>query len=326
MLLVQSTSVRTALALLLVLLLGIVDLATGIEIGFSIFYLLPIYLISWHGGLWPGLLVAMASAAAWLTADLLGGHLYASPLIPFWNTLVRLFIFLLTAYLLARIKTIEFRRRGLERIFFHDVLNLAGAIRGYSELLQENTIDREQAAAAILAGTERIIEEIETQKTVSAAINRDLEVEPVSLQSRAFLEQIVALYRQHEVARERELTVDPKAEEVLFESDPPLLGRILGNMIKNALEATPPGGKVSAGCRRKDGQVEFWVHNPGHIPPAEQQKVFKPSFSTKSATRGLGTYSMQLLSVYLRGRVSFSSSSGQGTVFRARYPRKWRHS
>ena len=67
--------------------------------------------------------------------------------------------------------------------------------------------------------------------------------------------------------------------------------------------------------------VEFSVHNPNPMPRNVQLQVFQRSFSTKGSGRGLGTYSMKLLSErYLGGRVSFESNEESGTVFRARYP------
>ena len=52
-----------------------------------------------------------------------------------------------------------------------------------------------------------------------------------------------------------------------------------------------------------------------------QLQVFQRSFSTKGTDRGLGTYSMKLLSErYLHGSVSFTSTPEEGTIFRARYP------
>ncbi|MBE2197330.1 MAG: hypothetical protein IAE79_01890 [Anaerolinea sp.] len=65
----------------------------------------------------------------------------------------------------------------------------------------------------------------------------------------------------------------------------------------------------------------FWVHNPAVMSPTVQLQIFKRSFSTKAHDRGLGTYSIKLLSErYLGGAISFTSSAGEGTVFTAVYP------
>ncbi|HBF36061.1 MAG TPA: hypothetical protein DDW50_01930 [Firmicutes bacterium] len=69
-------------------------------------------------------------------------------------------------------------------------------------------------------------------------------------------------------------------EPVVFQSDFTLLKRILGNMLKNALEATGKRGRVFLGCRafRPEADattsnefIEFWVRNRGVIPEPMQK-------------------------------------------------------
>lgn len=110
-------------------------------------------------------------------------------------------------------------------------------------------------------------------------------------------------------------------DEALW-TDPQLLLRILGNMVKNALEGTAPGQTVRLSCARRDGNVVFTVHNPGVMPPEVQLQMFQRSFSTKSqAGRGIGTYSMKLLGErYLGGTVDFTSRAPDGTTFTLTLP------
>ena len=91
-------------------------------------------------------------------------------------------------------------------------------------------------------------------------------------------------------------------------------------MIKNALEASLPAKTVTVSCRCAGDRVQFAVHNPGVMPREAQLQVFQRSFSTKGRGRGLGTYSMRLLSEYLRGEVAFTSTKEEGTTFIASYP------
>ncbi len=108
---------------------------------------------------------------------------------------------------------------------------------------------------------------------------------------------------------------------VIFENDFTLLGRVLGNLVKNALEASTPGQTVTLLCLQEDDRVAFHVHNVTVIPRHVQQQLFQRSFSTKGNGRGLGTYSIKLLSErYLKGEVSFTSSPSHGTTFTVRFP------
>lgn len=216
----------------------------------------------------------------------------------------------------------EKRRRVLEHIFFHDLLNVAGGMHGFAALLKDATpAEMGTITDAITRLSARLIEEINAQRELSVAENNELLIHPTEANSRTFLLDILTLYRHHETANARGLELDPQTSTVTFTSDLTLLGRVIGNMVKNALEATAPGETVTLGCNQRGEAIEFWVHNPGYIPRRVQLQVFQRSFSTKGLGRGLGTYSIKLLGErYLKGKVSFTSSPEMGTIFQASFP------
>ncbi len=115
--------------------------------------------------------------------------------------------------------------------------------------------------------------------------------------------------------------IDDTSIDIIFVSDKTLLSRVLGNMIKNALEASHPDAKVLVGCKIENENICFWVHNLQFIPLDHQLQIFNRSFSTKGEGRGIGTYSMKLLTEkYLKGKISFSSTIEKGTIFSATLP------
>jgi signal transduction histidine kinase len=310
-----------AMGLVLVLLLGVVDFLTGAELSTSILYLFPIVLATWLTGRRGGILISLASALVWWVADVESRVLYSHPAIPYWNAVVRLVIFLLTTILFSELRVAQERRRNLENIFFHDVLNVIGSIRGAAELLLEHDpADKRELCGLILEAADQTIDEINAQKIMSEMENHELRTEFTPLNARSLLEQVIERYRHHKTCRQRLVELAPGSEDVLFVSDPALLSRVLGNMLKNALEAVKPGEKVTAGCAAARGGVEFWVRNPGIIPAEVRPDIFRRAASTKGQGRGLGTYSIRVLSDHLKGTVSFSSSQGEGTTFRAWYP------
>jgi nitrogen-specific signal transduction histidine kinase len=216
----------------------------------------------------------------------------------------------------------EKRRQALEHIFFHDILNTAGTLRLAAELIPGANADSLRDLIEIIpTASARLIQEIETQRGLLAAENDELTVHPARLRSAAFLQQMVQTYASHPAAQGRGLRVAPDAPDIEFVSDSTLLGRVLGNMIKNALEASEPGQTVTVGCQVTGTNIQFWVHNPTLMDEKVQYQIFHRSFSTKGRGRGLGTYSMQLLSErYLQGQVSFTSSPESGTIFVGKYP------
>jgi len=216
----------------------------------------------------------------------------------------------------------EKRRRALERIFFHDILNTVGGVQGFAEMLREAGAEElDELEAQIITLTHRLIDEIYAQRELASAEANELAVHPERIESMSVIEELLMLYSNHEVAEKRVLAIEMGTEDIRFKSDPTLLRRVLGNMLKNALEACPIGGKVTIGCSQIDKFVEFRVHNPAFIPREVQLQIFMRSFSTKGKSRGLGTYSMKLLSErYLKGSVDFVTSESDGTTFMARFP------
>jgi hypothetical protein len=218
----------------------------------------------------------------------------------------------------------EKRREELERIFFHDILNTAGAVRGLADVLELAPPEKQgEFRHRISLGATRLIDEINSHRLIAAAERDELACVPVPVAAADFLREILALFDEHPSARERELVLAEGGENCVVETDRGLMSRVIVNMIRNALEATSVGGRVTVACDRDDEGVRFSVHNAGVMPPEVALQVFRRSFSTKGKGRGLGTYSMRLIGErYLKGRVFFSSEKAEGTTFVAIFPRR----
>lgn len=210
----------------------------------------------------------------------------------------------------------EKRRFALERIFFHDLMNSLGSVRGLLDLLLTHDLsDRKELLELAQLASLQAIDEIRAQREISLAESRELVPDPRPLAVDSLLEELVGIVQHLELAEGKTLEIVGSAR-VLAVTDGMLLRRILLNMVKNALEATPDGGRVTLGCEpRPDGSLCFRVNNPGVIPEANHYLVFQRSFSTKGQGRGLGTYSMRLLAGYLKGEVGFDSTAEHGTTF-----------
>lgn len=220
----------------------------------------------------------------------------------------------------------EKRRRALERIFFHDIMNTASIVSMYAELFQMEPEEVKTLNADFQNAVKRLVEEINAQRHLSAAENDELAVKAEPIDPAELLETLAGQQMHHEVARDKQVVVMPNLLPVEFVSDRTLLGRVLGNMIKNALEASLPGELVKVGYHVTPHEsITFYVSNSSYIPRKVQLQIFQRSFSTKGAGRGLGTYSMKLLSErYLKGVVRFESDEERGTTFYAKYPLIWR--
>jgi signal transduction histidine kinase len=136
------------------------------------------------------------------------------------------------------------------------------------------------------------------------------------------VKEVFAAFDRPDQLDGRELALAEECADVMFETDIALLKQVLGCMTKNGIEAAVPGERVTIGCRPSVDGACFWVDNPTYMPENVRRQVFNRSFSTKGTGRGLGTYSMKILTDhYLGGRIDFTSSEETGTRFTAIYPR-----
>jgi signal transduction histidine kinase len=209
------------------------------------------------------------------------------------------------------------RRQALERIFFHDIVNSVGGLSGLVQQLKLDVPDSLKAEMELADATcQQLLEQILNQKDLALAENCELVVCPLETDAVGLINHVVHLLRNHKVAKERHLKVGPGVPALALVTDATMLQRALANLVKNALEASEPGQTVTLTCVAEGDKVRFAVNNPGVMSNSVELQVFNRSFSTKGPGRGLGTYSVKLLTErYLRGTVSFVSQPETGTTF-----------
>ncbi len=213
------------------------------------------------------------------------------------------------------------RLTALTRMFFHDAMNVLGGIRGYlhrlgQRLSGDSSERKDKDVVQLSALTDRLVDEIEAHRDVMRAESGELEVLPQTAATTVLVGDVVRAYAAHPAALGRTICAQELWPGQLV-TDVQLFARVLGNMLLNALEATPTGGQVKITCREQGERVWFSVANPGVMPDEVQRQIFHRSFSTKGQPgRGLGTRSMKLFGErYLHGQVRFTSREPDGTVF-----------
>ncbi|MCX5784447.1 MAG: HAMP domain-containing sensor histidine kinase [Elusimicrobia bacterium] len=215
----------------------------------------------------------------------------------------------------------EKRRTALEHIFFHDVLNTAGSLSGLTELMlmlgPEKIITYVPTAHD---AARRLVEQILSQRDLAAAERGELNPQAAEVRALELIKEIADVFSGHEAAKGRKITITPDSQDLSLKTDGVLLSRVIGNMVKNAVEAERAGAEIKVSCRQTPAGIAFSVSNPTPMSESTRLQIFQKSFSTKGVGRGLGTYSIRLLTEkYLKGSVSCSSGPG-GTVFEAVYP------
>ncbi len=218
----------------------------------------------------------------------------------------------------------EKRREFLERVFLHDISNTLSPLLLSAQLLAQRAPESMgKTARRVATLAERLKRDIDDQRVLLHAEAGTLQPRSAPVELEKVLDGAGSMLRDHPVARGREIVVAPAPEPLpRIETDESLLVRVLVNMLKNALEATPEGGQVRTWVRPADEAFELCVWNAGPLDPKVALQIFRRSFSTKPGPgRGLGTFSMKLFGErYLGGTVDFTSNDADGTTFFIRLP------
>jgi PAS domain S-box-containing protein len=104
-------------------------------------------------------------------------------------------------------------------------------------------------------------------------------------------------------------------------ADPDLLKRVISNLVLNAVQAMPKGGKLSLYAYRNEGGLVIEVQDTGEgISDEAKPKLFTPMFTTKSKGQGFGLAVVKRVTESMGGTVTFKSEKGKGTTFTVRLP------
>ena len=102
---------------------------------------------------------------------------------------------------------------------------------------------------------------------------------------------------------------------------PHYINRIMYNLVNNAVQAMPKGGKLTIHAYKEANDVVITVKDTGvGIPEDVKSKLFTPMFTTKSKGQGFGLPVVKRMTEALGGTVTFESQEGKGTTFIVRLP------
>ncbi|MFP5222028.1 MAG: MASE3 domain-containing protein [Acidobacteriota bacterium] len=228
-------------------------------------------------------------------------------------------------------KRLEQLREDIDRMSRHDLKSPLNAIIGLPGLiLQDKHMPRETIEEYL-----RLIRQTGYNMLNLINISLDMfrmeqgtytfEPKPVDLADllrKYSLEAAEQLHRKHLVLH---TTIDGRpardtdAFRVLSEALPGW--SMLGNLLENAIQASPPDAAVTVALQRQDGQALISITNKGAVPHDIRARFFeKYATSGKSRGTGLGTYSARLIAETLGGSIALDTSDPDGTTIHVTLP------
>ena len=205
----------------------------------------------------------------------------------------------------------------------HDIRNPLQAITGDLFLIEQElkTIPdykSEDIAESIAAINENIGY---INKIVSDLQDYTRAMQPTitAVNLRSFITDILG---GRKIPSEIKLEVEVEANLVL-NTDTNYLKRIIDNLVNNAIQAMPNGGKlIIRASEQEDGMATIVVQDTGvGIPDKDKSNLFKPLFTTKAKGQGLGLAVVKRFVEALQGTIAFESQEGKGTTFIIRLPK-----
>jgi len=204
----------------------------------------------------------------------------------------------------------------------HEIRNPLGGIKGYAALLKRDLADHpelQKMAAHIVEGTDNLNSLVNQILQYTRSIQPHFEV--------ANLLTILADVKEHVLADANiyrpdiQIVIDAPFEEVLLPLDTGYIKSAILNLIVNAIQAMPHGGKILLQVRKQSNHIILSVADTGlGISEENLHKLYSPFFTTKPEGNGLGLIEVQKVVQAHGGSIDISSALHEGTTFTIKLP------
>lgn len=203
----------------------------------------------------------------------------------------------------------------------HEIKNPLSAIKSIAQVMREDESLRneyERDLGLIVGETDRLSQSV--TQLLSFARKESPAGQPLSVDE--LLRSVVDLFRAS--AREQGVMLDcqVKVEAELAGKSVSALRDALSNLLLNALQATPQGGKVELIAAAADSELLISVQDSGSGVPADlRERIWEPFFTTRQRGTGLGLAIVRKRVQEVGGSASLDvSRNGRGALFQLRVP------
>jgi two-component system NtrC family sensor kinase len=199
----------------------------------------------------------------------------------------------------------------------HEVRNPLSSIALNLELLQEELGGGNAEVKNLLQAIQREVERLTalSEQYLSMARKQPPELLPEDLQR--IVEATLAFSRPELERSGVEVVFHPGERLPSLQLDEAQVRQALLNLLRNARESMPSGGKLEIRLGVVSGKVELCVKDTGEgMAPGTLERLFEPFFTTKGRGTGLGLAVVKQIVTAHGARIECTSSRGEGTEFR----------
>ncbi|MGJ7034169.1 ATP-binding protein [Anoxybacillus eryuanensis] len=198
----------------------------------------------------------------------------------------------------------------------HEIRNPLTSIKGFLQMMKETKEVDERFVQIMLDEIERV-NQIVTQLLVLAKPQMKA-YKPLALHD--VLEYVIELFTYEAILQNVQMKYEPRTSAMIY-GDKNELIQVFVNIVKNALEAMPKGGKLTISTKDEDDCVYVVIEDTGKGIEQERLKhIGEPFYTLKEKGMGLGlTTSMKIVHEH-KGTMQIESEVGKGTRVRMMLP------
>lgn len=138
------------------------------------------------------------------------------------------------------------------------------------------------------------------------------------------VESVIPIIRSAARSKGVELSFKPSARQLQINVQKNLFQIALSHLIKNSIEATPEGGKITISTYENSNNIILSIADTGYgISKEDIGKIFDPMFSTKEKRFGMGLPLVKRIISEHMGKIDIESREGEGTSFIIKFPLRW---
>ncbi len=203
----------------------------------------------------------------------------------------------------------------------HEVRNPLGSLELFASMLHEDLEDRpaqRDMAEEVLKGVRRLSSTV--TRLLSAV--RGSGMRRTACDLAALAREGVQFAIPMAQAREIALIAPAATQSHVMQADNEALHQALLNLIGNALDVTPAGGRIEVRVLDDEREFALEVHDSGPgVPPMLRERIFEPLFTTRSGGTGLGLAVVERVAIDHGGRAEVGVSPLGGALLRLRLPK-----
>lgn len=232
---------------------------------------------------------------------------------------------------LNRIRTIFEKQRQaheqdswtkLIRVLTHEIMNTVSPIASLSDALSKSMDQNGHSELDVRAGLDTIsdssknlIKFVETYRQLSGV------AKPVrkAIDLRELMEGVISLNGEFAASCGASCVYRPEEDDLMIYADEGQISQILINLIKNALQAGAKHIDITAKMGREDDVIVEVANDGEPIPPAAQEQIFIPFYTTKKEGSGIGLSLARQIMRQHNGTIELLRSDALLTVFELRF-------